>query len=278
MNNETTAHEDDKATAAKKSNSWKGMSNIDRNILRKPTLFTRQFSKNALCATVSTVRRGLHTMPPGTKRVWFGTKMRVATFVESKATTTFATYYSGAVGNYASEADSAKEGRPILRHSSRKVNTTNSWCSQGKYVEELSIRELSDKAAEVGTFDSFPQSLISVGKTNDNGHVSIFTKTGFTVHKEEDVLIACKGVPLMIRKQDETRERERERERPHPIDAAERIVAATSADKESKKETEQSQQSVRPSLHRASNQVNARGLQVPGQINIAESSEGWQIC
>ena len=49
----------------------------------------------------------------------------------------------------------------------------------------------------------FPKSLVSVGKTNNDGNVSIFTKTGVTVHKEEDVMITCKGAPIMIGKRDE---------------------------------------------------------------------------
>jgi hypothetical protein len=39
---------------------------------------------------------------------------------------------------------------------------------------------------------------MSVGKTSDDSTISIFTKTGVTVHKEEDVLIRCKGAPLLI--------------------------------------------------------------------------------
>ena len=39
---------------------------------------------------------------------------------------------------------------------------------------------------------------MSVGKTSDNGTISIFTKDGITVHKEHDVLITCKGKPILI--------------------------------------------------------------------------------
>jgi hypothetical protein len=48
------------------------------------------------------------------------------------------------------------------------------------------------------TFDDFPQSLISVGKVSDDGTISIFIKDGVTVHQEEDVLVTCKGAPLLI--------------------------------------------------------------------------------
>ena len=36
---------------------------------------------------------------------------------------------------------------------------------------------------------------MSVGKTSDDGTISVLTKDGVTVHKEEDVLITCKGEP-----------------------------------------------------------------------------------
>jgi hypothetical protein len=39
---------------------------------------------------------------------------------------------------------------------------------------------------------------MSVGKTSDNGTISIFTKDGVTVHKEQDVLINFKGEPILI--------------------------------------------------------------------------------
>jgi hypothetical protein len=39
---------------------------------------------------------------------------------------------------------------------------------------------------------------MSVGKTADDGTISIFTKDGVTVHKEEEVLITCKGMPILV--------------------------------------------------------------------------------
>ena len=39
---------------------------------------------------------------------------------------------------------------------------------------------------------------MSVGKTSDDGTISIFTKEGDMVHKEQDVLITCKGEPILI--------------------------------------------------------------------------------
>jgi hypothetical protein len=43
---------------------------------------------------------------------------------------------------------------------------------------------------------------MSVDKTSDDGTVSVFTKEGVNVFKEEDILITCKGEPILIRIQD----------------------------------------------------------------------------
>jgi hypothetical protein len=44
---------------------------------------------------------------------------------------------------------------------------------------------------------------MSVGKTADNGMISIFSKHGVSVHKETDVLITYKGNPILIEVRDE---------------------------------------------------------------------------
>jgi hypothetical protein len=51
---------------------------------------------------------------------------------------------------------------------------------------------------QADTFQDFPTSLMSVGKTADNDTVSVFTKEGLNVFKEEDMLITCKGEPILI--------------------------------------------------------------------------------
>jgi hypothetical protein len=38
---------------------------------------------------------------------------------------------------------------------------------------------------------------MSVGKTSDDGTVLVFTKEGVNVFKEEDILITCKGEPIL---------------------------------------------------------------------------------
>jgi len=47
-------------------------------------------------------------------------------------------------------------------------------------------------------FQDFPTSLMSVGNTANDGTVSVFTKEGVNVFKEEDMLITCKGESILI--------------------------------------------------------------------------------
>ena len=51
---------------------------------------------------------------------------------------------------------------------------------------------------QADTFQDFPTSLMSVGKMTDDGTVSVFTKEGGNVFKEENRLITCKGEPILI--------------------------------------------------------------------------------
>ena len=131
------------------------------------------------------------------KGVRFANKTTIATF-QDKEEAIMLTYDSGADGNYLSEEDRKKAGLPILRRSTKSVGVANAGTSRGKWETELPIPQLSKKPAKADYFSDFPTSLMSVGKTNDNGNVSIFTKDGVTVHKEEDVLITCKGTPILI--------------------------------------------------------------------------------
>jgi hypothetical protein len=114
----------------------------------------------------------------------------------------FVTYDSGADGHYISEKDRPKLGLPILRISAKKVGVANGDTCRGKYVTALPFPQFSKKAAEADTFNDFPTSLMRVGKMADDGNISISTKKGVSVYKEEDVLITCKGEAILIGKQD----------------------------------------------------------------------------
>jgi hypothetical protein len=74
----------------------------------------------------------------------------------------------------------------------------NGGVSQAKLITQLPFKDLSAKAKQADTFQDFPSSLMSVGKTADDGTISIFTKNGVTVHKEMVILITCKGKLILI--------------------------------------------------------------------------------
>lgn len=121
----------------------------------------------------------------------------------AEQTAAMITYDSGADGHYLSERDRALVGLPILRPSSKRVGVANGGSSKAKHVTALPFKHLSAKANRADSFEDFPNSLMSVGKTADDGTISIFSKDGVTVHKEEDVLITCKGEPILIGVRDE---------------------------------------------------------------------------
>ena len=112
------------------------------------------------------------------------------------------TYNLGADGHYLRKKDRIKLGLLIFRISDKRVGVANGGACNGKYVTTLVFPELSSKAAEADTFKEFPTSLMSVGKTDDDGNVSIFTKYGVTVYKEEDVIIIFQIKPILVGKRD----------------------------------------------------------------------------
>ena len=86
------------------------------------------------------------------------------------------TYDSEADGNYVSEEDRSRLGMPILKQSKRRLVVANGGASKLKFVTRLTFPQLSKKASEADTFDEFKKSLMIVGKTADDGNVSVFTK------------------------------------------------------------------------------------------------------
>lgn len=107
-------------------------------------------------------------------------------------------YNSGTNGYYVGESDHLQLGLPILCKSTKRVGVANGGTSKATNVTRLPFNNLPPKAAQADTFIDFPTSLMSIGKTADDGTISIFTKDGVTVVKEEDVLLKCKGQPILI--------------------------------------------------------------------------------
>ena len=113
------------------------------------------------------------------------------------------TYDSGAYSHYMSEADRIGLGLPILRPSHKRVAVANGSTSKCKYVARLPFPQLSTATAEADTFEAFPSSLMSIGKTSDCGNVNIFIDEKVHGYKEADFLITCRGKPILIVKRDE---------------------------------------------------------------------------
>jgi hypothetical protein len=124
----------------------------------------------------------------------------MTTEAQGNSVTIIVTYNLGADNNYLSKANRAKAHIPILQKSTKRVNVANGGTSTATNVTPLPIPRLSKAAAEAPTFKDSLASLLSVGKSNDDSNVSIFTKQGVTVHKEEDMVITVKGQPVMIGK------------------------------------------------------------------------------
>ena len=107
-------------------------------------------------------------------------------------------YDSGADGHYPTEKMRERAGLSIIGKSTKRVAVADGNVCEGRHRVKLPFQGLSSRANTGDTFEDFDDSLLSVGKINDDGNISIFTKDDVTVHKEEDVLITCKGKPILV--------------------------------------------------------------------------------
>ena len=69
---------------------------------------------------------------------------------------------------------------------------------KGTSVTQLPFPTLSKKVRLADMFHNFPTLLMSVGKTADDGKISIFTKEGVKVYNKQNSLIMCKCKPSLI--------------------------------------------------------------------------------
>ena len=190
---------EDERTAIEKKKGRKAQ-HSDKAAVRR-TIWEKGRGLGSAVATAA--RRLCKQIKEGSKkRVQFASKVDTQEYNEL-AMATEVTYDSEADGNYMSEDDRAKLGLPILRKSTKRVKSANGGASKGKHVTALPFPQLSEKAAEADTFDEFKTSLVSVGKPADDGNVSVFTKEKVKIYKEEDILITCKGEPIIVGRRDE---------------------------------------------------------------------------
>ena len=97
-----------------------------------------------------------------------------------------------------------RKGLMHLQRMTEQVSALYDSCTNRHYIskddrKKANMSILKKSAIRVGVANS----LLSVGKFADDGNTSIFTRDEVTVHKEEDVLITCKGKPILIRCRDQ---------------------------------------------------------------------------
>ena len=126
--------------------------------------------------TISTeTRRIINNIKRDGKHVKFRRNPTIATLYNDDDATML-TYDSGADGHYLRKRDRKKLGLPILRVSAKKAGVANDSACNSKYVTKLPFPQLYDKATEADTFKELLTSLMSVGKTDDDVNISVFTK------------------------------------------------------------------------------------------------------
>jgi hypothetical protein len=160
-----------------------------------------QYRRNLVYSMSSTFNWTIKKLNKTKQHVSFATHNTVRLYKDHEEPLMI-TYNSGSDGNYLSKKDRVKAGLPILRPSTHMVGVADGGTSQAQHVTRLPFHKLSAQARQADTFQDFPTLLMSVGKTSNDGTISVFTKTGVTVFKEEDVLITCKCEPILIGMQD----------------------------------------------------------------------------
>ncbi len=198
LDNNITQAKDERTILAKgnQTNTQRRAINSAHIKNNKPAIGLAQRGRNTTYSLGTTIGRTLKKIS-NNKHVRFAKNNKVHLF-DNAETPTMITYDSGADGHYISKKDRRKAELPIIRKSTKLVGVANGGVSQEKFVTQLPFKDLSTQATQADTFQDFPSSLMSVGKTANDGAISIFTKDGVTVHKETDILITCKEEPMLI--------------------------------------------------------------------------------
>jgi len=175
LNDSITLAEDERTSLAKADDRNRKLMAINdaHNKRGTTSIGFAQCGRNAAYSLGSAFNRTIKKSNKN-KHVSFTTHNRIHQY-SSNEQPIMITYDSGVDGHYISEKDRCKTGLPILRTSTLKVGVANGGTSKAKYVTQLPFRQLSAQAMPADTFQDFPTSLMSVGKTADNGTVSVFT-------------------------------------------------------------------------------------------------------
>ena len=188
--------EDEKTANAKRNNNknknWKLVVRGYND--KKPQPW--QTVRNTVYNFSTSVKRALSS----SNKVRFASKIAtVCTYNKvNKPSRLWVTFDSGADAHYIREKDRRAASLPILRNSSKRVGVANGEVSQGIHETRLPIPQLPKKATKADTFNKWSSNLMSVGRVCDANTLSIFSKDGVKVYKEDDVLVTCKGKPILI--------------------------------------------------------------------------------
>jgi hypothetical protein len=203
LNNSITITEDKCTNLAKNDDSNAKRKAINSSHVRqdKPSIGLVQRRRNLVYSMSSAFNQTIKKLNKTKQHVSFATHNTVRLCKDHKEHLMI-TYGSGSNSNYLSKKDCIKAGPPILQPSTRRDGVANQGTSQAQHVTRLPFHKLSARARQADTVQDFPTLSMSVGKTSDNSTISVSTKTGVTVFKEEDVLITCKSKPILIGMQD----------------------------------------------------------------------------
>ena len=170
----------------------------ERNVMNIQTIHQKNNVGNEF---ITATYRRINKIRRDGKQVHFRNRPTIATYHKHNKTAML-THNSGADGHFLRNEDRKKFCLPIFQVSAKKLGVTNDGACNSKYVTILPSPQISNRAAEADTFKESQTPLMSVGKTAEDGNVSIFTKDGVTVYKEEDVLITCQRNPILVSKKD----------------------------------------------------------------------------
>jgi hypothetical protein len=173
LDNNITQAENEQTILAKgnQTNTQCGAINSAQVKNKKPAIGLAQHGCNAAYSLGMTISQTLKKIS-NNKHIGFAKNKKVHLFDKAE-TPIMITYDSGVNGHYISKKDRHKAGLPIIRKSTRWVGVANGGVNQAKYVTQLPFKALSAQATQADTFQDFPSSLMSVGKTADDGTISI---------------------------------------------------------------------------------------------------------
>ncbi len=165
LDNSITQAEDERTVLAKGNQTNMQRLAIDSAHVNsnKPAIGLTQRSCNAAYSLGMTISRTFKKIS-NNKHVRFAKHNKVHLFSNTE-TPIMVMYDSGADGHYISKKDRCNARLPIIQKSTRQVGVANGGVSQAKFVMQLLFNDLSAKAKQADTFQDFPSSLISIGKT-----------------------------------------------------------------------------------------------------------------